>query len=176
MFQGALDRIREPLRDFFYKDVNEATDSFQAHGKLKRQKHTQYRILFIDSANTSRSIMAQAFAAVYGFHAESAGTFPGMKVRPEAVHAMKEVGLDIGNYRPRPLDVNRIESFDKVVVFGNVLGKPWTNRDNVESWTALDPQNLPIHAYRDLREDLEKRVSRLAKKQGIKKAELVVIE
>lgn len=172
-WQGALDRVVEPVRDFLVRDVDDASENFRVNGKVRRTKHTQVRILFVDSGNASRSVVAQTWAAVYGFYAESAGTFPAMKVRPEAVAAMKEVGLDISSYRPRALNVQRIEAFDRVVVFGDALGKPWTSKANVEVWNTLDPTHLPMAGYRRMRDDLEKRIARLARKNGLKKPEFV---
>lgn len=173
LWRGALDRVVDPVRDFFVKDVDGAVENFRVNGKVRRTKHTQVRILFIDAGNASRSVVAQTWAAVYGFHAESAGTFPAMKVRPETVHAMKEVGLDIAGYRPRALDTNRIEAFDRVIVFGDALGMPWTSKSNVEVWKTLDPTNLPMAAYRRMRDDLESRIARLARHYKLKKPEFV---
>jgi len=142
---------------------------------LQRSKHKQVRLLFVDVGNTARSQVAQAFGTIYGFHAESAGTFPSLKVAPEAVAVMEDVGVDINHFRPKPLDVNRLEAFDRVITMGDSLPKPWANLPNVEQWNVLDPQGMSLDAYARMRDDCEKRIRRLAKEYGVQKPELVVL-
>jgi arsenate reductase len=72
-------------------------------------------ILVLCTGNSARSQMAEAFLRKYkgdSFTVASAGTQPKPEVHPLAVRAMKEVGIDISNQRPK--DVG--EFVDKVTV------------------------------------------------------------
>lgn len=170
-WSGTFDTISAPFRNAF------GGGSAVARGRagLQREKHKQIRLLFVDVGNTSRSQVAQAFAAIYGFHAESAGTFPSMRVAPEAVAVMEDVGVDISHFRPKPLDVNRLEAFDRVITMGDSLPKPWRALPNVEEWNLLDPQGMSLDAYSRMRDDAERRIRRLAKEYNVQKPELVVL-
>ncbi len=169
---GTFDAIADPFRRAFG-----GGGSAVARGRsgLQREKHKQVRLLFVDVGNASRSQVSQAFAAIYGFHAESAGTFPSMRVAPEAVAVMEDVGVNIGHFRPKPLDVNRLEAFDRVITMGDSLPKPWRNLPNVEEWNLLDPQGMSLDAYSRMRDDAERRIKRMAREYGIERPELVVL-
>ena len=134
------------------------------------------RVLFVDVGNSGRSQVAQAFAAIYGFHAESAGTFPAMHVAPEAVAAMREVGIDISGFRPKPLDTSRLEAFDRVVTFGDPMPGPYRGRPNAEEWNVLDPQGLSLSGYATMRDDVERRVKALARRFKVKQPDLVLLQ
>lgn len=63
------------------------------------------KVLFICVYNSVRSQMAEAFLNHLGkdrFEAESAGLEPGV-LSPLAVEAMKEVGIDISNYKTKSI-------------------------------------------------------------------------
>lgn len=164
LFSGAFDALLAPFRN---RDAEP--------GKVQREKHRQYRILFVDVGNAARSQVAQAYATIYGFHAESAGTFPATRVAPEAVAVMADQGIDISHFRPKPLDTARLEAFDRVITMGDSLPKPWRNHENVLEWNLLDPQGLPLEAYRQMRDDCEKRIRKLAKELRVERPELVVL-
>ena len=62
------------------------------------------RVLFVCTHNSARSQMAEGFLREYGgdrFEVHSAGT-EATAVRPEAIRAMAEVGIDISGMRARP--------------------------------------------------------------------------
>lgn len=167
---GTFDALADPFRRAF-------GGSAPSRGRtgMMREKHKQIRLLFVDVGNASRSQVTQAFATIYGFHAESAGTFPSMRVAPEAVVVMQDVGVDISHFRPKPLDVNRLEAFDRVIAMGDSLPKPWINLPNVEQWNLLDPQGMSLDGYTRMRDDAEKRIRRMAKEYGVEKPDLVVL-
>jgi len=150
----------------------ETSNSTKAAAAPKRK----IRVLFVDVGNASRSQMAQAFATIYGFHAESAGTFPSLRVSPEAVAAMADIGIDISGFRPKPLDTSRLEAFDRVITFGDPLPGPYRGRSNVEAWNALDPQGLSVTAYASVRDDLERRIKSLARRYKVRQPDLVMLE
>lgn len=75
------------------------------------------RVLFICTHNSARSQMAEGFLRALGgerFKAFSAGTTPG-EVRPEAIQAMAEVGIDISDQESKSLDPYLEDSFSWVI-------------------------------------------------------------
>jgi arsenate reductase (thioredoxin) len=61
-------------------------------------------ILFVCTQNAGRSQMAQAFFEKHGppdVRAESAGAEPAEAVHSVVAEAMREVGIDLGDRRPR---------------------------------------------------------------------------
>lgn len=173
-FEGAFDRIAAPMRRWMRSD-DDSQVGFRVKGTSRREKYTQIRLLFVDVGNASRSQMAQALALVAGFHAESAGTFPSMKLAPETVHVMKETGLDISEFRPKPLNTARLNAFDRVITFGDVLPRSLTAGIPHESWNTPDPQGFPLDGYRQVRRDLERRIKVLARENGVKRPETVLL-
>ena len=66
-----------------------------------------YRVIFACVHNAGRSQMAAAFfnelADLQKAEAVSAGTEPGVRVHPEVLTVMREVGIDLSNARPQKL-------------------------------------------------------------------------
>ncbi|MBI4433048.1 MAG: arsenate reductase ArsC [Candidatus Omnitrophica bacterium] len=61
------------------------------------------RVLILCTGNSCRSQMAEGVLRYYGadmFEVESAGSKPS-KVNPIAIQVMKEIGIDISNYRSK---------------------------------------------------------------------------
>lgn len=78
---------------------------------------TSRRILVLCTGNSARSQMAEGLLRHDGagrFSVESAGTKPSL-VRPEAIEAMREVGIDISGHRSKSVDEFRDERFDAVI-------------------------------------------------------------
>ena len=77
--------------------------------------------LFVCLHNAGRSQISQALfeRAAAGRHgARSAGTTPGDRVHPEVAEAMRELGIEIGERRPRRLTTEDAEWADVVVTMG----------------------------------------------------------
>jgi arsenate reductase len=75
------------------------------------------RVLILCTGNSARSQMAEGLLrndAGDAFEVESAGTNPG-KVRPEAIAAMREIGIDISGHRSKHLDEFHGKPFDYVI-------------------------------------------------------------
>lgn len=82
--------------------------------KLKIQKK---RVLILCTGNSARSQMAEGLLrhdAGERFDVESAGTKPGT-VRPEAIAAMKELGIDISGHRSKHVNEFELQNFDYVI-------------------------------------------------------------
>ena len=75
------------------------------------------RVLILCTGNSARSQMAEGLlrhAAGDLFEVESAGTRPGT-VRPEAIAAMQELGIDIHSHRSKSVDEFEGQHFDYVI-------------------------------------------------------------
>lgn len=75
------------------------------------------RVLILCTGNSARSQMAEGLLrhdAGDRFAVESAGTQPGM-VRPEAIAAMLEIGIDISRHRSKHVDTFKGQHFDTVL-------------------------------------------------------------
>ena len=75
------------------------------------------RVLILCTGNSARSQMAEGLLrndAGDRFEVESAGTKPG-HVRPEAIAAMREIGIDISSHRSKHVDEFQNQSFDYVL-------------------------------------------------------------
>jgi arsenate reductase (thioredoxin) len=75
------------------------------------------RVLILCTGNSARSQMAEGLLrhdAGDAFEVESAGTKPGT-VRPEAIKAMQEVGIDISGHRSKHVDEFEGQRFDYVI-------------------------------------------------------------
>jgi arsenate reductase len=75
------------------------------------------RVLILCTGNSARSQMAEGllrYDAGDRFEVESAGTKPS-HVRPEAIAAMKELGIDISGHRSKSVDEFTGRQFDYVL-------------------------------------------------------------
>lgn len=75
------------------------------------------RVLILCTGNSARSQMAEGWLRSLGgerFEVESAGTRPS-GVRPEAVEAMREVGVDITAHRSKSVEEFAGREFDYVI-------------------------------------------------------------
>jgi arsenate reductase len=75
------------------------------------------RVLILCTGNSARSQMAEGLLrhdAGQRFEVESAGTKPGA-VRPEAITAMRELGIDIAGHRSKSVEEFDGQHFDYVI-------------------------------------------------------------
>ena len=75
------------------------------------------RVLILCTGNAARSQMAEGLLrhdAGDRFEVQSAGIMPS-RVRPEAIAAMKEIGIDIASHRSKHVDEFAGQSFDYVL-------------------------------------------------------------
>ena len=75
------------------------------------------RILFLCTGNSCRSQMAEGFLRHFAgdrFDVASAGTRPAV-LNPDAVDAMREVGVDIAQHRSKSVDEFAGQRFDHVI-------------------------------------------------------------
>ena len=78
---------------------------------MKKKKN----ILFVCTGNSCRSQMAEGLAKNMGWNAFSAGTNPEKEVSPNAIIAMKEIGMDISEHYPKFIDEIKISEMDMIM-------------------------------------------------------------
>ena len=129
------------------------------------------RVLFLCTANSARSQMAEGLARDLGaasFEVWSAGSEPSF-VHPMAIRVMAEIGLDIGGHRSKALSELPGESFDEVVTVCDRAAKtcPVFPGSTLRThWSVPDPAAVDgteeqiLEAFRTVRDDLRRRLLR----------------
>ncbi len=77
-----------------------------------------YRVLVLCTSNSARSQMAEGLINARladGFVAYSAGTRPAGDVHPQAIAALREIGIDISQQRSKSAEEFRQQPFDVVI-------------------------------------------------------------
>ncbi len=120
--------------------------------------------LFVCLHNAGRSQMSQALfeRAAAGRHgARSAGTTPGEHVHPEVAEAMRELGIEIGERKPRLLTTADAEWADVVVTMGCGDKCPYIPGRRYLDWDLPDPKGQSLDAVRATRDEIARRVESL---------------
>jgi arsenate reductase len=122
-------------------------------------------VLFVCLHNAGRSQMSRALfeRAAGGRHtADSAGTTPADRVHPEVVEAMRELGIDLADRRPRLLTRELAEHADIVVTMGCGDECPYIPGKRYVDWDLTDPKGKDLATVRAIRDDIAARVRGLA--------------
>ena len=94
----------------------------------------------------------------------SAGTQPAAQINSTAVAAMREVGIEIGDKKPKLLTAEMLESADRVITMGcNVAKACPASLVPTEDWELDDPEGKPIEKVRQIRDEIETKVDELAR-------------
>jgi len=129
------------------------------------------RVLFLCTHNSARSQMAEGLLRALGgglWESHSAGT-EQTRVRPEAIEAMAELGIDISGQSSKSLDRYLPERFDLVVTVcdsANQACPVFPNAAKRLHWSIDDPSTVTGHdderlaAFRAARAELKRRIER----------------
>jgi arsenate reductase (thioredoxin) len=134
-------------------------------------EETRSSILFVCVENAGRSQMAEAFARKQGMRASSAGTVPSSKVNAVVVQAMKEKGIEIGSSTPKMLTSEMIREASIVVTMGcsveEACPRPMLAQmqKKLVDWDLPDPKGRSIEEVREIRDEIERRVTELSETQ-----------
>lgn len=127
------------------------------------------RVLFLCTHNSARSQMAEGLLrdlAGYRFEVFSAGT-EATRVRPEAISAMAEVGVDISAHESKTLERYLEEPFDHVVTVCDDANEAcpffpgagerlhWSFRDPSKAAGGIDER---LQAFRNVRDEIRVRI------------------
>ena len=127
------------------------------------------RVLFLCTHNSARSQMAEGLLRHLGgdrFEAYSAGT-EATRVRPLAIEAMAELGIDISGQRSKTLDRYLNEPFDKVITVcddANESCPLFLGARERLHWSFPDPSRAggskeqQLAVYRRVRDGLRQRI------------------
>jgi arsenate reductase len=129
------------------------------------------RVLFVCKHNSARSQMAEGLLRQLGgnrFEAFSAGT-EATQVRPLAIRAMEELGIDISGQESKTLARYLDQRFDAVITvcdqaneacpvfFGAMERLHWSFPDPSKATGTEDEQ---LRVYRDVRDSIRDRIER----------------
>jgi arsenate reductase len=127
------------------------------------------RILFICTHNSARSQMAEGLLRFLGgdhFEAFSAGT-EATQVRPLAMKAMAEVGVDISKQQSKTLQRYLTEPFDEVITVCDTAAEAcplFPGAAKMKHWSFPDPSKATgseaqqLAVYRHVRDDIRARI------------------
>ena len=128
------------------------------------------RVLVLCTGNSARSQMAEGLVNALKsdqWEAFSAGTAPSATVHPFAVEAMREVGIDISEQVPKPIDWFRDAHFDLVITVCDDAASNcpvWLGRGQTVHIGFPDPaaetgsEEETLAAFREVRDGLRKRI------------------
>jgi arsenate reductase len=135
------------------------------------EKRQPIKILFVCVGNAARSQMAEGFLRKLGgdrFQVSSAGLRPHWRVDPQAIVAMRAVGVDISTAEPKGLEAVDIAGQDVVITLCAVSDDlcPSGFKGELRHWDIEDPHDQPMKIYRIVRDEIHGRVERLAEELG----------
>lgn len=128
------------------------------------------RVLILCTGNSARSQMAEGLLRQAGgekFEVASAGIDPSF-VRPEAIEAMREIGIDISSHRSKSIDEFREQPFDYVITVcdnANQECPMFPGASQRIHWSIKDPAAVEgdnqtrLDAFRLARNELQERLS-----------------
>ena len=125
-------------------------------------------VLFVCTHNAGRSQIAQAFSERYAppdLRAESAGQNPAEAIWPNVVEAMREVGFDISDRRPKKIEVEMQLHADKAITLNCQGSCPYV-LGGIEDWEVDDPAGQPLAKVREIRDEIERRVRDLVENRA----------
>jgi len=139
----------------------------QVDGKLAKPVP---ELLFVCVQNAGRSQMAAALAqhlSAGRVHVRSAGSHPAGQLNPVAVQVLAERGISLTEAYPKPLTNDVVHAADVIVTMGCGDACPIYPGKRYLDWDVADPNDQPIEQVRDIRDDLQARVSGLLRDLNI---------
>jgi arsenate reductase len=135
------------------------------------EAQARHRVLFLCTNNSARSQMAEGLLRSLAgdrFEVYSAGT-EATSVRPEAVAAMAELGVDIAGQESETFDRYLGEPFDHVVTVcddANEACPVFPGAKNRLHWSFRDPSRAAgsdeerLELFREVRDEIRERIER----------------
>jgi arsenate reductase (thioredoxin) len=121
-------------------------------------------VLFVCVHNAGRSQMAAALLRDRSggrVDVRSAGSAPAEEVNPVAIEALREIGVEAEDVRPRRLEEADVQEADVVITMGCGDACPIYPGKRYEDWQVDDPAGQPIEVVRRIRDDIDARVRAL---------------
>ena len=127
-------------------------------------------VIFACVHNAGRSQMAAAFFNAMTDRAKaqavSAGTNPGLRVHPEVLEAMEDVGIDLSSAKPQLLTLELAQGADTLITMGCGDQCPVVPGLTRDDWPLEDPKGKPVERVREIRDEVRDRVLRLLEARG----------
>ena len=135
------------------------------------------RVLILCTGNSARSQMAEGLLRHDGgdkFEVESAGVVSSF-VRPQAIEAMREIGIDIAGHRSKSLDEFLAQPFDYVITVcdnANENCPIFPARTERIHWSFDDPAEAAgsdaekLAVFRRVRDEIRNRLADFINKNG----------
>ena len=124
-----------------------------------------HKVIFACVHNAGRSQMAAAFfnqlADRTKATAVSAGTEPGLRVHPEVLAVMQEVGIDLGKAKPQKLTQELASDATLLITMGCGDKCPYVPGLRRDDWPLQDPKGRPAEEVRTIRDEIKRRVVEL---------------
>jgi arsenate reductase len=135
------------------------------------------KVIFACVHNAGRSQMAAAFfnqlADRQQAEAVSAGTEPGLRVHPEVLAVMQEIGIDLSDAKPQKLTEELARGAQLLITMGCGDKCPYVPGLRRDDWPLPDPKDRPLDEVRAVRDDIRSRVSALLKAEGFASCETI---
>ena len=125
---------------------------------------TKPSVLFVCVHNAGRSQMAAGWLrhlAGDAVEVRSAGSAPAETINPAAVEAMREVGIDITDQKPRILEYEVAQHSDVIITMGCGDACPVFPGKRYEDWKLDDPAGRDVAAVRPIRDEIKTRIEAL---------------
>jgi len=121
-------------------------------------------VLFVCVHNAGRSQMGAGLLKLRSegrIQVRSAGSAPAEEINPNAVVALEELGVDMGEAFPKPLTDEVVRAADVVVTMGCGDACPIYPGKRYEDWELDDPAGQDLETVRRIRDELDRRVQKL---------------
>ena len=121
-------------------------------------------VLFVCVHNAGRSQMAAGLLKLRSegrIQVRSAGSAPAEATNPNAVVALEELGVDMGEAFPKPLTDEVVRAADAVVTMGCGDACPIYPGKRYEDWVLDDPDGQDLETVRRIRDEIDGRVQKL---------------
>jgi len=127
-------------------------------------------VVFACRHNAGRSQIAAAFFNQASDPARakalSAGTTPAQRVHPEVADVMRELGIDLTAARPQLLTTELAAGTRLLVTMGCGEECPHIAGAEVQDWPLEDPKGKPVERVREIRDEIQGRVTELVERRG----------
>jgi arsenate reductase len=132
-----------------------------------------FKVIFACVHNAGRSQMAAAFfnhlADPTKAEAISAGTEPSLRVHPEVLVMMQEIGIDLSDAKPQKLTEELARDAQLLITMGCGDKCPYVPGLRRDDWPLRDPKGLPIEEVRAIRDEVKHRVQSLIEAENLRK-------
>ena len=127
------------------------------------------RVLFLCTANSSRSQMAEGFLKAWAgdkYDAQSAGISPSI-LNPLAVETMQEIGIDISKQKSKSIELFLKQGFDYVITVCDQAKESCPNfpgQSKKIHWSFEDPasiiedENEKMKVFRKVRDQIAEKI------------------